>query len=87
MRGVVRRGRALTVGLGEQACISELGPELTISADGAFWSPFGPTIVDDRVDTDLLVTRATSPLARPAEALVGLVAGSGYQGPIDDRFT
>lgn len=87
VRGVVRRGRALTEGLGEPAGINELGPELTISADGAFWSPFGPTVVAGRVDTDLLVSRAVSPLSRPAEALVGLVTGSGYAGPTDDRFT
>jgi sulfatase maturation enzyme AslB (radical SAM superfamily) len=87
VRGVVRRGRALTEGLGEPAGIGELGPELTITADGAFWSPFGPTVVGGLVDTDLLVTRAVSPLSRPAESLVGLVSGSGYQGPADDRFT
>ena len=87
VRGVVRRGRALTEGLGEPAGINELGPELTISADGAFWSPFGPTVVGGRVDTDLLVSRAIEPLSRPAAALAGLVTGSGYAGPTDDRFT
>jgi uncharacterized Fe-S cluster-containing radical SAM superfamily protein len=87
VRGVVRRGRALTEGLGEPAGIAELGPELTITDDGAFWSPFGPTVVGGRVDTDLLVTRAVSPLSRPASALAGLMAGSGYAGPVDDRFT
>lgn len=87
VRGVVRRGRALTEGLGEPAGIGELAPELTITADGAFWSPFAPTVVGGRVDTDLLVTRAVSPLSRPAETLVGLVSGSGYAGPVDDRFT
>lgn len=87
VRGVVRRGRALTAGLGEPAGINELGPELTISADGAFWSPFAPTVVGGRVDTDLLVTRAIVPLSRPAEALAALVTGSGYAGPTDDRFT
>ena len=87
VRGVVRRGRALTEGLGEPAGIAELGPELTITADGAFWSPFGPTVVGGRVDTDLLVTRSITPLSRPAEALAALVTGSGYAGPVDDRFT
>ncbi len=87
VRGVVRRGRALTEGLGEPAGIAELGPELTITDDGAFWSPFAPTVVGGRLDTDLLVTRAISPLSRPAEALAALVTGSGYSGPTDDRFT
>jgi len=87
VRGVVRRGRALTEGLGEPAGMAELGPELTITDDGAFWSPFGPTVVGGRVDTDLLVTRAIDPLSRPAEVLAALVTGSGYAGPVDDRFT
>ena len=67
--------------------MAELAPELTITADGAFWSPFAPTVVGGRVDTDLLVTRAVSPLARPAAALVDLVNDTGYEGPVDDRFT
>jgi MoaA/NifB/PqqE/SkfB family radical SAM enzyme len=87
VRGVVRRGRALTEGLGEPVGIAQLRPELTISVDGAFSGPFGPTVVDDRVDTDLLVTRAIQPLSRPAEALAGLVAGSVNAGSADDRFT
>jgi MoaA/NifB/PqqE/SkfB family radical SAM enzyme len=87
VRGVVRRGRALTERLGAPAGMAELAPELTITADGAFWSPFAPTVVGGRVDTDLLVTRAVSPLARPAAALVDLVNDTGYEGPVDDRFT
>lgn len=87
VRGVVRRGRASTEGLGEPAGIDELAPELTITADGAFWSPFAPTVVGGRVDTDLLLTKTVAPLARPAEVLVGVVTGSGYEGPVDDRFT
>lgn len=87
VRSVVRRGRALTEGLGEDAGTDELGPELTITADGAFWSPFGPTVVGGRLDTDLLVTRQTRPLRVPAEALVRVIGASGYTGPVDDRFT
>lgn len=87
VRGVVRRGRAVTEGLGEDAGTAELGPELTITADGAFWSPFGPTVVGGRLDTDLLVTRQTRPLRVPAEALVRVIGQTGYTGPVDDRFT
>lgn len=87
VRGIVRRGRALTEDLGQDAGIDDLGPELTITADGAFWSPFGPTVVGGRLDTDLMITRGTRPLRHPAETLVGLVSGSGYAGPVDDRFT
>jgi hypothetical protein len=46
---------------------------LTITADGAFWSPFGPTVRDGRLDIDLLVTRTTDPLSIPASALARLV--------------
>ena len=40
--------------------------ETTVTADGAFWSPFAPTVVDDRVDTDLLISRTVDPLRVPA---------------------
>jgi MoaA/NifB/PqqE/SkfB family radical SAM enzyme len=75
VRPVVRRGRADTVGMGVVAGIDDLPPELTITADGAFWSPFGPTVRDGRLDTDLLLTRTTDPLRTPVEALQRLVAG------------
>ncbi len=73
IRPIVRRGRARSNGLGVDAHQSDLPAELTITADGAFWSPFGPTVRDGRLDTDLLITRTTLPLAVPARALLGLV--------------
>ncbi|MGH9223468.1 MAG: radical SAM protein [Acidimicrobiales bacterium] len=73
VRPVVRRGRAAANDMGVQATVADLPPELTITADGAFWSPFGPTVRDGRLDTDLLVTRTTDPLAVPASALARLV--------------
>jgi MoaA/NifB/PqqE/SkfB family radical SAM enzyme len=75
VRPVVRRGRAATGGLGVDVNAADLPPELTITADGAFWSPFGPTVRGQRLDTDLLVTRTTRPLAIPAAAILRLVAG------------
>jgi len=75
LRPVVRRGRAIDYGMGVEAGPSDLPAELTITADGAFWSPFGPTIHKGRLDTDLLVTRTTSPLRTPAAALLRLVEG------------
>jgi MoaA/NifB/PqqE/SkfB family radical SAM enzyme len=75
VRPIVRRGRAVDHGLGIFAEADDLPPELTITADGAFWSPFGPTVHGGRLDTDLLVTRVTAPLRKPAHALLGLVAG------------
>lgn len=73
IRPIVRRGRAQEHGLGVEATQSDLPAELTVTADGAFWGPFGPTVRDGRVDTDLLITRRTTPLEVPARALLGLV--------------
>ncbi len=87
VRGIVRRGRAEVEGLGEKAGMSELAPELTVTADGAFWSPFAPTVAAGRLDTDLLIARGTQPLAPAAQALAHLVEGTDYEGPTDDRFT
>ena len=53
--------------------MSDLPAELTFTADGAFWSPFGPTMHHGRPDTDLLITRTTRPLSIPARALLRLV--------------
>jgi MoaA/NifB/PqqE/SkfB family radical SAM enzyme len=76
VRPIVARGRARANGLGIPAGQPELFPELTLTADGAFWSPFAPTSTDGRrLDTELLLTRAIEPLARPARALAEAVAG------------
>ena len=73
VRPVVRRGRARVRGEGRDVGAGDLPPELTITADGAFWSPFGPTITGGVLDTDLLVTRTTDPLDVPAGALLRLI--------------
>lgn len=73
VRPIVRRGRAQVNHLGVAAGVAELDAELTITADGAFYSPFAPTVAGGRLDTDLLVTRAIEPLATPAEAIARIV--------------
>ena len=70
VRPIVRRGRAIDHELGVAAEPKDLFPELTLTADGAFWSPFGPTVHAGRLDTDLLLTRQRLPLDRPARALL-----------------
>ncbi len=75
VRPVIRRGRGVEFDGGIDAGQRDLPAELTVTADGAFWSPFGPTVRDGILDTDLLITRTTSPLRTPAEALLGLVNG------------
>jgi hypothetical protein len=69
----VRRGRAVDHDIGVTAQHVDLPAELTITADGAFWSPFGPTVHGGVLDTDLLITRTTRPLPVPAAALLRLV--------------
>lgn len=73
IRPIVRRGRAIDRHLGVTAQPQDLPAELTITTDGAFWSPFGPTVYGGIVDTDLLITRTTRPLRTPADALLRLV--------------
>ncbi|TMR98931.1 radical SAM protein [Nonomuraea basaltis] len=73
IRPIVRRGRAADHALGVTARQQDLPAELTITTDGAFWSPFGPTVSSGVVDTDLLITRTTRPLSVPAAALLRLV--------------
>jgi hypothetical protein len=77
VRNIVRRGRARSEGIGVDVSTSDLTAELTITAEGAFWSPFGPTVQDGRLDTDLLLTRVTNPLTIPAAALLRVAGGAG----------
>jgi hypothetical protein len=71
--------------MGIEAGVADLPAELTITADGAFWSPFGPTVHGGRLDTDLLITRTTRPLSVPAAAMLK-VAGAAAAGPSPDRL-
>jgi MoaA/NifB/PqqE/SkfB family radical SAM enzyme len=75
IRPIIHRGRAVDNGLGVAVTPADLPAELTITADGAFWSPFGPTVHGGQLDTDLLITRTTTPLRVPAAALLRLVRG------------
>ena len=61
--------------MGVLAGFEQLDPELTLTADGAFYSPFGPTVRGGRLDTDLLISRTTEPVNAPAEALARIVEG------------
>ena len=75
VRPVVRRGRAVDEDTGMPGTTDSLPPELTITADGAFWSPFAPTVHDGRLDIDLLVSRSVVPLSQPAVVMLGLLEG------------
>jgi MoaA/NifB/PqqE/SkfB family radical SAM enzyme len=77
IRPIVKRGRAVDHELGVRARYVDLPAELTITVDGAFWSPFGPTVHGGVLDTDLLITRTTRPLSVPAAAMLRLIEGQG----------
>ena len=70
VRPIVNRGRAVTNDMGVLAGFEQLEPELTLTVDGAFYSPFAPTVRGGELDTDLLVSRTTRPVREPAEMLV-----------------
>lgn len=75
IRPIVRRGRADEQNIGVEATARDIPSELCITADGAFWGSFGPTIRNGRLDTDLLLTRTILPLSVPATALLAAIDG------------
>lgn len=87
VRPIVRRGRADEHDLGVVAVAQDIPSELTITADGAFWGSFGPTVRAGRVDTDLLLTRTVLPLSVPANALLTLLGAmpDGYDASLGIR--
>lgn len=75
VRPIVSRGRAAAHGMGVFATAADLPPELTLTVDGAFWSPFGPTVRNGRLDVDLLLTRTTKPLDPAIDAMLQVAQG------------
>ena len=73
VRPIVRRGRADDLGIGLQAGARDIPSELTITADGAFWGSFAPTVQNDVLDIDMLLTRTVLPLSIPAGVLLDLL--------------
>lgn len=81
VRPVVRRGRAAATSMGVEAALEDLPAELTLTVDGAFWSPFGPTVRGGRLDTDLLITRTTRPLGIPGAAMARIAGSTSRCAP------
>jgi MoaA/NifB/PqqE/SkfB family radical SAM enzyme len=74
VRPVVRRGRAAVEEMGRVLGPTDVLPELTLTADGAFLHPFAPTVRHGTTDLDLLVSRQIAPLDVPARKLLRIVA-------------
>ena len=74
VRGIVRRGRAELEGMGVEPGPTDILPELTITADGAFLHAFAPTVRNGVTDLDLLVSRQIAPLAAAVRRFLGVVA-------------
>jgi MoaA/NifB/PqqE/SkfB family radical SAM enzyme len=74
VRSVVRRGRAELQGMGVEPGPTDILPELTITADGAFLHPFAPTVRHGVTDLDLLVSRQVMPLEAALGRFLRVVA-------------
>lgn len=73
VRKIVSRGRATTEKMGVLVQQDFLMPELTLTTEGAFWSPFAPTYKKNRLEKDLLVCTTTNPLSKTVELLLSLL--------------
>ena len=82
VRSVVRRGRADTMGMGIELGLTDVLPELTLTADGAFMHPFAPTVRHSRTDLDLLVSRQIRPLKHPMRRFLAAAAGLPSGGDV-----
>jgi MoaA/NifB/PqqE/SkfB family radical SAM enzyme len=74
VRTVVRRGRADLEHLGVEPGPTDILPELTITAEGAFLHPFAPTVRHGVTDLDGLVSRQIVPLEAALSRFTRIVA-------------
>lgn len=78
-RTMVQRGSASEHGLGLNASAAQLPADLTLTREGAYFSPFGPTVRDGRLQTDLLLTRTILPLDKPLRAFLQILDATPEQ--------
>ena len=81
VRPIIGRGRARDNALGMNVAFDDLPAELTLTSEGAYWSPATPTVRDGRLDTDYLLTRTIVPLDIPARAMLRFAANAGERQP------
>ena len=70
IRPIIARGAAVALGIGSEAGAADVPPELTITLDGAFWSPASPTIRNGRLDVGERLTQTLRPLDVAAKAML-----------------
>jgi hypothetical protein len=80
-----RKGSGTPAGRGGAARGFAAG--LGAPVDGSFWSPFAPTVTAGRLDTDMLLTRTTTPLGDAAAAMLRVLEGRPPADPAAERFT
>ena len=68
-RRMVQRSEAQGNLLGVEVGWQMLPADLTLTRMGAFYSPFAPTFVGERLQTDMLLTRTILPLSIPLQNL------------------
>ena len=72
-RTMVHRGQAIENAMGVNVGWEVLPADLTLTRMGAFYSPFGPTFVGDKLQTDMLLTRTILPLRIPLQQLLNCI--------------
>ena len=81
VRPIIGRGRARDNELGVKVAFDDVPAELTLTSEGAYWSPATPTVRDGRLDTDYLLTRTIVPLDIPARAMLRFAENAGDRQP------
>ena len=76
-RTMVQRGEAQRNVMGVEVGWEVLPADLTLTRMGAFYSPFAPTFIGDRLQTDMLLTRTILPLAVPLKQLIRCLSTTG----------
>jgi hypothetical protein len=61
-------------------------PELTLTVDGAFWSPFAPTYKNGALQKDLLISTTTQPLHIPVDILLSYMKQVPFDVNADSGF-
>ena len=61
-------------------------PELTLSVDGAFWSPFAPTYKNGTLQKDLMISTTTKPLRVPIDILLSYMKQVPFDADADTGF-